>query len=130
MQDELTEDHRDMIYADTAAGIDKRRKGFLRKWRLKCRAVADSLEDAGDRLFTFTRLDQSQWKSAGTTNAIERLNEEFRRRIKTQTVLSCAETAPMLLLALLASGQIQMRKVDGWETLSQPLEPMPLDLVA
>jgi putative transposase len=64
------------------------------------------------------------------TNAIERLNEEFRRRIKTQTVLPCAETVPMLLWALLASGQIQMRKVDGWETLSQPLEPMHLDLAA
>ena len=72
----------------------------------------------------------SQWKSARTTNAIERLNEEFRRRIKTQTVLPCAETVPMLLWALLASGQIQMRKVDGWETLAQPLGPMALDLAA
>ena len=86
-----------MIYADSAAEIEKRRKAFLRKWKLKCRAVADSLEEAGDRLFTFTRLAPSQWKSARTTNAIERLNEEFRRRIKTQTVLPCAETVPMLL---------------------------------
>ena len=130
LQDELTEEYRDMIYADTAAEIETRRKAFLRKWRLKCRAVADSLEEAGDRLFTFTRLDPSQWKSARTTNAIERLNGEFRRRIKTQTVLPCAETVPMLLWALLASGQIQMRKVDGWETLSQPLQPMSLDLAA
>jgi transposase-like protein len=130
MQDELTEDYRDMIYADTADEIETRRKAFLRKWRLKCRAVADSLEEAGDRLFSFTRLDPSQWKSARTTNAIERLNEEFRRRIKTQTVLPCAETVPMLFWALLASGQIQMRKVDGWQTLSQPLEPMRLDLAA
>jgi putative transposase len=29
-------------------------KAFIRKWRLKHRAVADSLQD--DRLFTFTRL--------------------------------------------------------------------------
>lgn len=130
MHDELTEDYRDMIYAGTAAEIEARRKAFLRKWRLKCRAVADSLEEAGERLFAFTRLDPSQWKSARTTNAIERLNEEFRRRIKTQAVLPCAETVPMLLWALLASGQIQMRKVDGWETLSQPIEPITLDLVA
>ncbi len=130
MHDELTEDYRDMIYAGTAAEIEVRRKAFLRKWRLKCRAVADSLEEAGGRLFAFTRLDPSQWKSARTTNAIERLNEEFRRRIKTQTVLPCAQTVPMLLWALLASGQIQMRKVDGWETLSQPIEPITLDLVA
>jgi putative transposase len=130
LHDELTEDYRDMIYADTGAEIETRRKAFLRKWRLKCRAVADSLEEAGDRLFIFTRLDPSQWKSARTTNAIERLNEEFRRRIKTQTVLPCAETVPMLFWALLASGQIRMRKVDGWQTQSQPLEPMRLDLAA
>lgn len=130
VQDELTEDYRDMIYADTAEEVEKKRKAFLRKWRLKCRAVADSLEEAGDRLFAFTRLDRSQWKSARTTNAIERLNGEFRRRIKTQTVLPCPETVPMMLWALLASGQIQMRKVDGWQTLGQPIEPMTLDLAA
>lgn len=103
-----------MIYADTATGIEFRRKMSLRKWRLKCRAVADNLEEACDRLFSFTRLGPSQWKSTRTTNAIERLNEEFRCRIKSQAVL---------LWALLAAGQIQMRKVDDWETLSQPLEP-------
>jgi len=130
MHDELTEDYRDMIYAATKAEIAKRRRAFLAKWRLKCKAVADSLEEAGDRLFTFTRLDPSQWKSARTTNAIERLNEEFRRRIKTQTVLPDATTAPMLFWALLASGQIVMRKIDGWETLSQPLDPGTLDLAA
>ncbi len=54
-------------------------------------------------------------------NAIERLHEEFRRRIKTQTVLPCAETAAMLFWALLAAGQIRMRKVDGWQTLAKPL---------
>ena len=64
-----------------------------------------------ERLFAFTRLPPAQWKSARTTNAIERLNEEFRRRIKTQTVLPCAETLPMLLWALLASGQITMAEI-------------------
>lgn len=130
LHDELTADYRDMIYAETKAAIEQRRKAFLRKWRLKCKAVADSLEEAGDRLFTFTRLDPPQWKSARTTNAIERLHEEFRRRIKTQAVLPDAATAPMLFWALMASGQIVMRKVDGWETLSQPLDPETLDLAA
>jgi hypothetical protein len=43
----------------------------------------------------------------------ERLHEEFKRRIKMQTVLPSAETAAMRFLALLASGEINMRKVDG-----------------
>lgn len=45
----------------------------------------------------------SQLKGARTTNAIERLHEKFKRRIKTQTVLPSAETAAMLFWALLAS---------------------------
>ena len=65
------------------------------------------------------QLPPSQWKSARTTNAIERLHEEFKRRIKTQTVLPSDATAAMLFWALLASGQITMRKVDGWKTLTQ-----------
>jgi putative transposase len=50
--------------------------------------------------------------------------------IKTQAVLPDAETAPMLFWALMSSGQIVMRKVDGWQSLSQPLDPEALDLAA
>ncbi|HEV7263339.1 MAG TPA: IS256 family transposase, partial [Falsiroseomonas sp.] len=51
-------------------------------------------------------------------------------RIKTQTVLPSAETAAMLFWALLASGQITLRKVDGWQTIGQPIADSVLDLVA
>ena len=55
------------------------------------------------------------------TNAIERLHEEFKRRIKTQCLLPCAETACMLFWALLASGQITLRRVDaGTRCMSPP----------
>ena len=80
LHEEIAADYTDMIYAATREEIEARRKAFIRKWRLKHRAVADSLEEAGDRLFTFTRLPPSQWRSARTTNAIERLHEEFKRR--------------------------------------------------
>ncbi len=130
LHEEVSADYNDMIYAASAAEIEARRRAFIRKWRLKCKAVADSLEEAGDRLFTFTRLPADQWKSARTTNAIERLHEEFKRRIKTQTLLPSAETAAMLFWALLASGQITMRKVDGWQSLTQKLADKPIDLAA
>jgi putative transposase len=130
LHEEVSADYTDMIYAATAKEVEARRKAFIRKWRLKCRAVADSLEEAGERLFTFTRLPPSQWKSARTTNAIERLHGEFKRRIKTQTVLPSAETAAMLFWALLASGQITMRKVDGWPTLAERPSAHAIDLAA
>src|ERR1700731_2839103 len=130
LYEEISADYTDMIYAATPEEVEKRRKAFIRKWRLKHSPVAVSLEEAGDQLFTFTRLPPTQWKSARTTNAIERLHEEFKRRIKTQTVLPCADTAAMLFWALLASGQINMRKVDGWQMLAANLIGQPIDLAA
>jgi len=131
LHEEVSADYSDMIYAASAKEVEAKRKAFLRKWRLKCPGVATSLEEAGDRLFAFLRLPPSQWKSARTTNAIERLHEEFKRRIKTQTVLPSAGTAAMLFWALMASGQITMRKVDGWQTLAEkPAAAVPLDLAA
>jgi hypothetical protein len=80
------------------------------------------------------RQDPSGISGAGifipVTNAIECLHEEFKRRIKTQTVLPSAETAAMLFWALLASGQIVMRKVDGWPTLSEKPSSHTIDLAA
>src|SRR6266540_279129 len=73
LHEEITADYNNMIYAATREEIEARHKAFMRKWRLKHRAVADSLQEAGDRLFTFTRLPPSQWRSVRTTNAIERL---------------------------------------------------------
>jgi transposase-like protein len=130
LHEEISNDYRDMIYAPTKQEVEAKRKAFIRKWRLKCHAVADSLEEAGDKLFTFTRYPQSQWKSIRTTNAIERLHEEFKRRIKTQTVLPSAETAAMLFWALMASGQIIMRKVDGWQSLAEKPDDQIIDLAA
>jgi transposase-like protein len=130
LREEITADYNEMMYAASREEIMERRKTFIRKWRTKHWAVVNSLQEAGDRLFAFTSLPPMQWRSARTTNAIERLHEEFKRRIKTQTVLPSAETAAMLFWALLASGQITMRKVDGWQTL--PLAPIdqPIDLAA
>jgi putative transposase len=130
LHEEITSDYNDMIYATTPEEIAARRRAFIRKWRLKHRAIADSLEEAGERLFAFTRLPPSQWRSVRTTNAIERLHEEFKRRIKTQTVLPSADTAAMMFWALLASGQISMRKVDGWQTLATKPIDQPIDLAA
>jgi putative transposase len=81
-----------------------------------------------DRLFTFTRLPPSQWRSARTTNAIERLHEEFKRRIKTQTVLPSADTAASC--SGRCSPRINMRTVDGWQTLAIKPIDQQIDLAA
>jgi hypothetical protein len=55
------------------------------------------------------------------------LHEEFKLRIKTQTVLPSVETAAIWFWALMPSGQIAMRKGDGWRTPAErPSETMDL----
>jgi putative transposase len=49
-------------------------------------------------------------------------------RIKTQTVLPSADTAAALFWALIASSQINIRKVDGWQTLAARPVDQPIDL--
>src|SRR3712207_923953 len=49
LHEEVSADYTDMIYAATPKEIEARRRAFLRKWRLKCRAVADKIGRASCR---------------------------------------------------------------------------------
>src|SRR3989442_8923445 len=115
LREELAEDYRRMIYADPRATVDQARARFLKKWRLRCPAVIECLEEAGDDLFTFLRFPKLQWKALRTTNALERINEEFRRRTKTQASLPSQDAVLLLLFGLMRSGQIRLRRLDGWQ---------------
>jgi len=117
LREELKEDFRRMIYGEDEAAVEKARTTFSRKWKLRCPPVIASFDEAGDELFTFTRFPKSQWKALRTTNALERINGEFRRRTKTQSSLPSCDAVLLLLFGLLRSGAVKLRRMDGWEDL-------------
>ena len=90
----------------------------MKKWTTLCSAVARSLEEAGLALLTFYKLPKAMWKSLRTTNALENLNREFRRRTKTQASFGTEDAALTLLFGLVAFGQIQLRRINGYQQLS------------
>ena len=55
------------------------------------------------------------------TNSKQR-KHQFRRRTKTQASFSSEESAVALLFGLIASGQIQLRRIDSYQRLSDVLE--------
>jgi hypothetical protein len=71
--------------------------------------VTDHLEEAGEELFTFLSLPPSQGKGLRTTNALERIHAEFRRRTKTQASLPGEDAVLLLLFGLPCSGQLTLR---------------------
>ena len=87
----------------------------------RCPGVVTSLREGGDELLTFFRFPKTQWKTLRTTNTIERLHEEFRRRVKTQGSLPSEDAAVVLLFSLVASGQIKLRRIDGWQRIGAVL---------
>ena len=80
-----------------------------------------SLREGGDELLTFFTFPKAQWKTLRTTNTIERLHEEFRRRVKTQGSLPSEDAALTLRFGLVVSGQIKLRRIDGWRKIATVL---------
>jgi transposase-like protein len=117
--EEVKSDYHRIIQAESLEQARKAYREFVLKWKKLAPKVVVSLEEAGEELLTFYGFPNSQWKSLRTTNAIERLNGEFRRRVKTQGSLPSAQSAELLLFGLIISGQIHMRRIDGWQDLKQ-----------
>jgi putative transposase len=106
-----------MIYGKNREVVESARRGVLQKGQLRCAVVAASMEEAGEELFTFLSFPPAQGKGLRTTNALERLNEEFRRRTKPQASLPNEEAVVLLLFGLLRSGQVVRRRFAGGQEL-------------
>src|SRR6185503_10599497 len=78
--DEVRADFRSITTAESEKAARAAYARFIRSWQRRCESVVTSLKEAGEELLTFYRFPPSQWKCLRTTNMIERLNLEFRRR--------------------------------------------------
>jgi transposase-like protein len=126
---ELKTDYRRIVNAFGLAEARVAYKRFVTKWRTLSEGVVKSLEEAGAELLTFYYFPKTQWKSLRSTNVIERLYGEFRRRVKTQGALPTEDAILALLYGLVATGQIVMRKITGYEDMPRSL-PAELDKAA
>ena len=121
---EIRDDFHRVVYAASAEAAHTAYVAFERTWGKRCPGVVTSLREGGDELLTFFGFPKAQWKALRSTNVIERLHGEFRRRVKTQGSLPSEQAALVLLFSLVASGQIRLRRIDGWRkiaaVLSQP----------
>lgn len=116
---ELRRDFREIHFGKTSGEVRAAYENFRRKWKALCPPVAKSLEEAGEDLLTFTKYPKSQWSVLRTSNHIERLNLELRRRTKTQGSFPTEQAALTLLWGLVAFGQVEMRRIRGYKDMPQ-----------
>jgi transposase-like protein len=122
---EIRDDFHRIVYAASGEAAHAASLAFERTWGKRCPGVVTSLREGGDELLTFFSFPKGQWKTLRTTNVIERLNGEFRRRVKTQGSLPNEDAAVVLLFSLVVSGQITLRRIDGWRKIPAVLRQRP-----
>ncbi len=113
----VREDYHRIVYAETRDEAQRAHAAFLLKWKKLCPPVAASLEEAGEQLLTFYQFPASQHLSLRTTNIIERMQQEFRRRIKTQAALPNEGAVLRVFFGLWISGQMKLRRIRGYRDL-------------
>src|SRR5262245_11257880 len=118
---EIRDDFHRIIYAANADAARAAYATFERTWAKRCPGMVTSLREGSGELLTFFTFPKAQWKTRRTTNTIERLHEEFRGRVKTQGSLPGENAALVLLFSLVASGQIKLRRIDGWQKIAAVL---------
>jgi putative transposase len=117
-------DFHQLVYATARPDAERAYTRMHRRWLTRCAAVAASLAEGGPELLTFYRFPVAQWKSLRSTNVIERLHEELRRRIKSQATWSTEHGVLNLLHGLFAAGIIRLRRIDGFTTIDASLAPV------
>jgi putative transposase len=120
VQAAVREDFQAIVYAPTLAAARTARDRFVATWRKRAPRAVASVQEVGDDLLTFYTRPPSQHRSLRSTNVIERLNEEFRRRVKTQSACPSEASVLVLFYSLIASGTVRLNKIAGWIDLPRP----------
>lgn len=95
---------------------------FRRTWATRWSAAVVCLDEAGAQLTSYTAFPVAQWKGLRSTNIIERVFGEFRRRLKVQGALPTPEAVLIVMWGTLATGAIQLRRVPGYRSIMQQTE--------
>jgi putative transposase len=120
LREELAEDYRHMIYALSREAVEQARVAFQRKWKAALQGGLRQLRGGRRRALHLHRIPCLAEEGAAYHQCAERINEEFRRRTKTQASLPSEEAVLFLLFGLLRRGQVQLHRLIGWQDLTSP----------
>jgi len=104
----IADDMRSIFYASSKEKAETFYKGFVERWDKEVPSAVKSLRQSIDSCLTFFSFPEEEWISLRTTNVIERLNKEFKRRTKSMEIVA-GEDACYRLLAF-----ISLKMELGW----------------
>lgn len=116
----IADDLRSIFYASSKKKAIKFYDQFKSKWKKDLPSAVKCLEKTLSACLTYLNFPEEEWISLRTTNIIERLNKEFKRRTKPMEILAGERSCYTLLAFICLKMELQWR--------SNPLGKVPHNL--
>ena len=111
---EVADDLRSIFYASSPEKAKVFFGTFKEKWAQEIPSAVATLERFLKSCLTFLNFPEEEWISLRTTNIIERLHKEFKRRTKPMEIVA-GEVACYRLLAFISlKMELHWRSNPGW----------------
>ena len=101
LKQKVADDIRSIFYASSRQKALELSTRFTERWQKEVPSAVKCLQNSLDSCLTFFDFPEEEWISLRTTNVIERLNKEFKRRTKPMEIVA-GENACYTLLAFIS----------------------------
>ena len=112
---EVTDCLRDIFYAQKKDTAKDRYDDFVKKYNDLIPSAVASLQRSIEPCLTFFDFPEEEWVSLRTTNIIERVNKEFKRRTRPMEILASERSAYVIL------GFVAYKMEANWKCAPLPL---------
>jgi putative transposase len=109
MKHEVADRLRDIFYASNKENAVKYYEVFVDKYEAGIPSAVQSLKNSIESCLTFFSFPEEDWRSLRTTNAIERVNKEFKRRTGPMEILAGEKSAYRLLCFIALKMELHWR---------------------
>jgi transposase-like protein len=122
--DEILDELRRIYHAGSYAEARKLKGEFVRRYRLLYPKAVQSLEEAGEALFTYFRFPQRHWIHLKTTNPIESLFATVRLRTQAARRMRSRIGALCLVFQLLKNSEHRLRRIRAYTLVPDTIDQL------
>jgi len=123
LKKEIADDLRSIFYAPSLEKAKELFQTFRDHWEREVPSAVRCLANSIDSCLTFFKYPQEEWISLRTTNIIERLNKEFKRRTKVMEIVAGEKACYNLLAFICLKMELHWRKSPMGKVLSAMFRP-------
>lgn len=126
LKKDVANDLRSIFYAPSLEKAKELFQIFRDHWEREVPSAVKCLADSIDSCLTFFKHPPEEWISLRTTNIIERLNKEFKRRTKVMEIVAGEKACYNLLAFICLKMELHWRKSPMGKVLSAMFRPQLL----